>query len=296
MKILAFDIGGTFIKYALMDEKSEFLDKNKVKTPTEGREQLIEVLADIYGQYSGIDGIAISLPGIIDRNKGYCCMGGALQYNNDFAMRDALYKRCPVPIDMENDAKCATMAEASFGALKDVDDGYVLLFGTMIGGGYVNGRKLIRGKHFSTGEVSYILTSRDSSPVKEEVFGNRCGTPRLCHMFAEAKGLNPSEVDGVRVFRAVNEKDPDALLALNAFCHEIAVQIFNLQTIIDPERFAIGGGISEQPAFTETIRRNLEELYAAFPYPVPHAEVVTCAFRSDANLIGALSCWLEKYA
>ena len=296
MNILTFDIGGTFIKYAIMNEKNEFTEKGKVPTPQSSREDLIDALASVYGEYQGIDGIAISMPGIIDSANGYCSMGGALTYNNDFHLRDALYRKCPVPIVMENDAKCAAMAEAVFGSLKDVEDGFVLIFGTMIGGGYVNNRRLVRGKHFSAGEVSYITASHDGWPYKEEVFGNRCGTPRLCGMYAEVKHLDPSEVNGIVVFDAVNNGDPDAAEVLKRYCHEIAIQIFNLQTIIDPERFAVGGGISAQPVFTETIRSCLEEMYEKCPYSVPHAEVVTCMFQNDANLVGALSCWLDTYA
>lgn len=278
-----------------MNENGEFTGRNRIRTPRTSREELIDVLAGVFENYAGIDGIAISMPGIIDRKNGYCYMGGALSYNNEFFLRDALYEKCHVPIVMENDAKCAAMAEASFGALKDTDDGFVLIFGTMIGGGYIHNHRLIRGTHFAAGEVSYITSSHDGYPYREEVFGNRCGTPHLCRMYAEAAGLDPEEVSGVTVFEAVNSGNARALKVLDQYCHEIALQIFNLQTILDPGRFAIGGGISAQPVFTETIRKKLKELYDACPYAIPHAEVVACAFQNDANLIGALSCWLEDY-
>ena len=71
---------------------------------------------------------------------------------------------------MENDAKCAALAEATVGSLKDVNDGFVLIFGTMIGGGYIKDHKVHRGLHFSAGEVSYITTDRDGSPTLK-VFG-----------------------------------------------------------------------------------------------------------------------------
>ncbi len=77
----------------------------------------------------------------------------------------------------------------------------------------------------------------------DTVWGNRCGTPYLCRMFAEKKGKDPEEVNGVQVFEAVNKQDPDAVECLQKFTKEIAVQLFNLQTVLDPERFAIGGGI-----------------------------------------------------
>lgn len=292
MKVLVVDIGGTFIKYALMEEDMSILDKGKIPTPLDSRENLIEAIGGLYDKMPEVSGIAISMPGIIDSEKGYCSMGGALRYNDDFYLRHSLYERCPVKIYMENDAKCAAMAEAAVGSLRDVNDGFVLIFGTMIGGGFIKDHRLHKGKHFSAGEVSYITTVRDGEPTVENVWGNRCGTPYLCRMYAEKKNLQPSEVDGIQVFEAVNSGDNDAKECLQKFTREVAIQLFNLQTVLDPERFAIGGGISAQPVFIDYIRNNLKELYAKCPYHVPHADVVACKFQNDANLIGALQCFL----
>ena len=292
MRILVVDIGGTFIKYACMTEDMSILSRGKVKTPPTGREDLIEAIGKIYDETPAVEGIAIALPGIIDSENGYCAMGGALRYNDDFYLRDSLYQRCPVKIIMENDAKCAAMAEAAVGSLKDVEDGFVLIFGTMIGGAFIKNHSLHRGKHFSAGEVSYINTKRDGMPSFSNVWGNRCGASGLCRLYAEKKGLAPESVDGFMVFDGVNRREPEAVECLQKFTKEIAVQLFNIQTVLDPERFAIGGGISAQPAFIEYIKNNLNELYAECPYQVPHAEVVSCKFQNDANLVGALQCFL----
>lgn len=295
MKILVADIGGTCIKYAYMQEDMTILSRGETRTPKKGRGELIEAIGKLYDEMEGVEGIAISMPGIIDSENGYCVMGGALRYNDDFYLRRSLYERCPVRIYMENDAKCAAMAEAAAGSLRDVEDGFVLVFGTMIGGGYIKGRTLHKGCHFSAGEVSYINTVRHGLPEYETVWGNRCGTPRLCGMYAERKGLHAEDVDGIRFFDAVNSGDGDAKACLKDFTREIAVQIFNIQNILDPERFAIGGGISAQPVFIEYIKKNLKELYAACPYDVPRAKVVGCQFLNDANLYGALQCFLENF-
>ncbi len=296
MKVLAVDIGGTFMKYACMEEDMRILAKGKMPTPKKGREQLIEAIGQIYDKMPDVSGIAISITGIIDSKNGYCFTGGALRFNDDFHLRDRLYERCPVNIHMENDAKCAAVAEAAVGSLKDVADGFVLIFGTMIGGGYIKDHKLHRGKHFSAGEVSYVVTDKDAAADYDTVWGNRCGVPRLCRMFAEKKGLKAEEVDGVRVFDAVNSQDADAEECLQKFTKEIAVQIFNLQTVLDPQRFAVGGGISAQPVFLEYIKNHLQAMYEDCPYYVPRAEVVACKFQNDANLIGALQCFLAASA
>lgn len=293
MKVLTFDIGGTFIKYAVMNENAEILLKDKVKTPQDTRQSLIDTLAEIFRK-NDAEGIAISMPGIIDSENGYVAMGGALRYNDDFHLQDALYEVCPVKIRIANDAKCAAMAEAADGSLKDVKDGFVLIFGTMIGGGYIRDHDVVMGRHFSAGEISYITKDKNTHAAGNNVFGNLCGTPNLCRMYAEIKGLDPAGVNGITVFDAVNASDEEAMQVLDDYTKEIALQIFNLQTILDVERFAIGGGISAQPVFTDYIRRNLQKMYEECPYTTPEAEVVTCRYLNDANLIGALQFYLKK--
>ena len=295
MKILTVDVGGSFIKYARMTEEMEILSRGKLPTPQSRREALLDVITELFAE-EPVDGIAISLPGIIDTENGRVIMGGALRYNDGADLRQELSVRCHTMIHLENDAKCAAMAEAEAGSLSDVSDGFVLIFGTMIGGAYIHNHRLVRGRHFSAGEVSYISTLRDGYPEPDSIFGNRCSVPRLCRQYAERKGLDPDCVDGLRLFEDAREGDKIALDCMNDFAHEIAVQIFNIQTVLDPERFALGGGISSQPLFLEAVHSSLGELYAACPYELPRAEVVACRFRNDANLYGALHCFLQRAA
>ena len=293
MSILVADIGGSFIKYAVMEEDNSILSRGKIPTPQSGRQELVDTLAKLYSSNSFVDGLAISMPGIIDSARGYCAMGGALRYNDGFFLADALAEHIPVPVYMENDAKCAAMAEASVGSLKDAANGLVLVFGTMVGSGIIIEGKLYKGSRFSAGEVSYIIPRVDREPSFDNVWGNSCGTPRLCAMYAEKAGLSCEKVTGEAVFDALHRGEKAAEESLMEYTREIAVQIFSLQNILDPELIAIGGGISAQPLFIDYIRQNLELLYEQCSFKLPHARIVPCAFLSDANLIGALQCYLR---
>ena len=297
MKISVIDVGGTFIKYACMNEKSEILSRGKIPTPQDNSENFVNALVEIYNSTPEVEGMALSLPGIIDSKNGHCVTCGALHYNDNFYLESAIKEKIPnLKFSMENDAKCAGMAEASVGALQDVEDGFVLVFGTGIGGAFIKNHTLHRGHHFSAGEVSFILTDKDAPQMINEFrWGNQCGVPQLCALYAERKHLNFNEVDGVKFFSAVNDKDSDALKCLELFTKRIAVQIFNIQMLLDPQKFAIGGGISEQPAFIENIRKHIDALAADTDLYFPKPEIVPCKFLNDANLIGALQCYLEKY-
>ena len=58
-----------------------------------------------------------------------------------------------VNVTIENDGKCAALAELWCGELSNVENGAVVVLGTGIGGGIIINGKLHKGSHFSAGEV-----------------------------------------------------------------------------------------------------------------------------------------------
>lgn len=294
MKVLTVDIDGTYICYACMDEFMNIGKRGKIFTPQEGREDLIESVARIFEAVGDAQGIAVSMPGIIDSAKGYCTMGGALRYNDDFYFRDALYERCKTKIHVENNAKCAAMAEAAVGSLADVEDGFLLIFSTMIGGACIRDHKLYKGKHFAAGEVSYTILNSGGKLNDENFWGRSFGIPKLLQRYAALKDMDIDTVDLLTIFDAVQNSEPEAVSCLQWYTKEIAVRIFNLQTVLDVERISIGGGLAKYPAFMESLRGNLEQLYRECSFKLPQAEIVASKFYHDANLIGALQCWLAE--
>ena len=292
MRITVIDVGGTFIKYALMNEHSTILERGKIPTPKSDRDEFINAVVNIHRRFDQAEGIALSMPGIIDAVNGICITSGALEYNNGAHIVDQIQSNTNVKVTVENDAKCAALAEASVGALADVSDGFVLIFGTAIGGAFIKDHKIHRGAHFSAGEISYTVPHIDGSLVDENFLGFQCGVPQLCKDFAQQKNLPVEEVNGEIIFAALDQNDPVAVDCLERFTRRIALQIFNLQMLFDPQRFAIGGGISAQPSFLQYINRNLDRLRAECKYNLPAPNVVACKFQNDANLIGALQHFL----
>jgi len=288
---LVIDIGGSSIKYALMSSNAEFIEKGKVPTPLDNIENFIETIGKIYDLYSDkIEGIAISMPGRLDTKRGYAFSGGALEYNRDQEIVKLLKERCNTEIRIENDGKCAALAEVWKGSLSDCNDAIVIVLGTGVGGGVIKDRKVHKGKNFFAGEFSFIMTNAKDSEDMENSWARKNGSVALTKSFAECKGLSMEEVDGFTVFEQINCGDEDALNVLDEFTNNLAIQIINLQAVFDPEKIAIGGGISAQPILLDYIRKNLDKHYKKYEYmiEIPRVEIVKCAYCNDSNLIGAL--------
>ena len=296
MKYLVLDVGGTAIKYALMTEKLEFLEKGKIKTPRDSIENFIDNIGNIYDKYKNdIEGMALSIPGILDSDTGYMYTGGSLEYNTDKNMLKMLGERCKTKIAIENDGKCAALAELWKGNLQECENGVVILLGTGVGGGIIKDKKLYKGKHFFAGEFSFIAGNINvMSNNDKEWWGSLNGLDGLLDDFVKVKNLNRNEIDGIKFFEYANNDDKDALEILNKFTYKTALAIINLQCILDADKYLIGGGISEQDILIKYIKKNIDDYHSQFEYFVPKPVVDRCKFRNDSNLIGALYNFLIK--
>ena len=73
MYYIVFDIGGTSIKYSIMNNDNEFIESDSIETPQQGEGKTQKILVDIINDYKtkyDIKGVAMSVPGGID-DDGY---------------------------------------------------------------------------------------------------------------------------------------------------------------------------------------------------------------------------------
>lgn len=296
-KVLTIDVGGTFTKYAIMTgvRSFKFVTKDKIPTEKTSHEKFLLSLTNLFKANDDVEGIALSMPGLIDTQRGICISSGALNFSNGHCMVEELQGMCgDIPVTIENDANCAALAEVQSGSLTDVNNAFVLVFGTSVGGAFICNRKIYHGAHFCAGEIAPTLQNVDSIIDHKNDYHYALSAVVFQENCAKILGLPPEEVTGEMIFDLINNNDDEMLDALYQYAQRIAVKIFNLQMLFDPERFALGGGISEQQSFIDAIQDKLDEICKnALPY-LPRPEVVACKHHNDANLLGALYHYLKK--
>lgn len=295
MKKLVFDVGASAIKYALMDNDAHIYEKGKEVTPHDHFEHFLTILQTIYEKYQNeIDGIALSLPGTIDSELGQIYAPGGLLYNENINLVNEMHRFTQLPIAIENDGKSAALAEVWKGHLKDCQDGIVIVVGSGLGGGIIKDGQLWKGEHLFAGEFSYIYQGEGTS-FMENAWAVKGSTTALIMDVARRKNLEMSQLDGYRIFGLIEQLDQDACAALQTLAQNLAIGIYNLQCILDPQKILIGGGISQQPILIEKIQEELNKIYENIPFDIPHAYIENCCYYNDSNLIGALYRFLMMY-
>ncbi|MGN0367932.1 MAG: ROK family protein [Wujia sp.] len=331
---LIFDVGGTFVKHAIMDRTGTIMEKDKTPTPFRmeinpktnekttpstvppevGVETFLDLIHGVYKKYKEtytIEGIALSLPGQVNVEHGIVYGGGGLPYLDRAPLGNLICKRCDnVPVALENDGKCAALAEIWIGNARDCKDACVVVFGTGVGGGIVIDRKIHHGVGMIAGEMSFIydgvkrsdldaIRPLESAGEKDFKIPNVLWTQQSSVMalrlrVAEAKNLNYSDLDGEKIYEMAENGDEVVQDILEEMYFNIAMHCCNLYITLAPEIILIGGGISAQPKFFEGIVRYVTRLRRLSSI-YERMKIDLCKFGNDSNLIGALFNFLQKY-
>lgn len=283
MRIAVFDVGGTFIKHSLMID-DVMTSQGKVPTPHDTQENFLKIIEKKLKEMGEVEGIAFSLPGVIDVERKYIHAGGSLTYNNQTDVKE-WEKRFQLPIEVENDARCAAIAEMVSGNMQGIQQGLVLTFGTGVGGGIIMNGEIYKGSHLIAGEVSVIFCKDPKTHHSQGLFGAIGSVYNLVEKIATAK--NSETRDGKEVFQWIADGDKISQQIFQTYCDEIALELHNVQCLLDPQRICIGGGASENPLFIGEIQNAFESFYQSLPIAFPHAEIMKCQYCNDANMLGA---------
>lgn len=300
---IGIDAGGTKVAYGLFDQENNLVCRRQHPTPAEAdgpqfSDLIIEncraLLQEQDLKIEDLSGIGVCMPSFILFDEGYICMTSAMENIRDFAMRDYLTKRLPVPIVLDNDSNCAALAEYRFGAGRGSRHMIYMAASTGVGSGLILNGELFRGSYGWAGETGHMLITPDE--------GLECGCRnRGCFMSWASGKYIPDRVlqkaasfdtkmdiskrpDGVALLKACREEDPLAMAVLDEMAHYLGVCVFNIYQMLNVNLFVFGGGLTHfGPLLFDRVRAEFDR-YNHIPQPVyfRFAEL-----KQDFGIIGA---------
>ncbi len=283
---VVFDVGGTRTKHGLMDQEGELVTSGDYETNCRQLEPFLETMADVVKQYqktSDVSGIAISLPGFVDSETGYTEFAGAIIALNGQNLKTLLEEKTSLRVEVENDANCAALAERYSGHAKECDSFICMTLGTGVGGGIFAGGQLVRGASFRGGEFGMMLTETDNGQFT--TLNSSASTAGLIRSYKEKQGIPQStQIDGQDIFEKAKH-DPSIEKLVDQWYKRIAIGIYNVATVLNPEKILIGGGVSARPELLSNIEQHLHTLPA---WKNIQVKVETCYYLNQAGMKGAL--------
>lgn len=305
---IGVDVGGTNIKCGLVNESGDILYKEKIKTKKQVPPS--EIISDIEGiiisilkheklKLSEINSIGVGIPGICDEKNGIAKFCANIDFKNVALVEILKNKLNFQNIFLSNDANCAVLAEAKFGAGKGSEDCVLITIGTGIGTGIISEGRFIKGRAGLGAEGGHTIINMG---------GEKCGCNELGHYEAYASTTalvrqtkkaiekNPNgllakigkeKVSGYTAFQAEKEGDQEATKVINKFVEYLAIGALNFTVLFAPEYIILGGAISnEGDRLTKPVQKYISEhLFSRGHVEIP--KVVTSDIKNDAGIIGA---------
>lgn len=296
---VGIDIGGTFVKYALVSEAGEILTEGKLPVGGKAkREDIMEtiktsiqkVIDTATAKSLKVVGIGIGSPGIVCDG---IVQGGADNLDRwfDIDIAGIFSNKFSLPVFVDNDANVMGLGEAVYGAAKDCSDVIFITVGTGIGGAIVANGELYGGYKNRGTEMGHVTIAHDG--IDCNCGGRGCleayaSTSALIQQYADAVGKNADEIDGHYIVEKFNANEPAAVKCMQNHTDYLGHGIAGFINTFAPQMVVVGGGISEAGQFyIDMIKESA--LGYAMPDCAVNTDVVGATLGNNAGCLGAAS-------
>lgn len=301
MAIMCFDIGGTFIKYGVLDFEGNILCKGKTPTPLKNcRHTIPALLSELTNDFKkrfNIEAVGISTAGQVDSRKGEIIFAtDNLPNYTGTKLSEQIREATGLKVYVENDVNAAALGELWRGSGKGHECFVCLTLGTGVGGAIIINGKLYKGRGGSAGELGHLIINENGEKCtcsNSGCFERYASTSSLIRSYSKFSGIKEDEITGEIIIQRVIGGDPRAVESYNKFLDHIATGLVSITHILDPGLIIIGGGISSAGEFffkdlNDRFKRRVMPSFARY------TEIVPASLQNDAGLIGACYITLAK--
>jgi len=290
-----FDMGGTQLKYGLLDEKLNLVFKDKAPTPTKIG-GLIALFGDLWvslkkRQRQAIRTAGFGIPGIFNLKAQRILQSPNYGELDNFPLRPAMARVIKAPFWIDNDANMAAYGEFRCGAGKGVRDMILLTLGTGVGSGIIVDGELLHGSCGYGAEMGHVVVNPE---------GEKCGCgARGCLETEAAAGpivRNYRQLTGStepltakEVARRAKKGDGAAKKSFDRAAYYLGIGLGSAINTFNPRKILLGGGIMTSGSLilagarAEAARRSYAASYAC-------CAIEWASLGNDAGLIGS-ACW-----
>jgi len=227
----------------------------------------------------------------------------------DLPFADVMRERLGLPVEVDNDANAAMLAEWRAGAARGHDDAVLLTIGTGVGSGLVVGGRLTRGSIGAGPELGHMVIDAGGPRcpggcpgrgcleafVSGEAIG-RAGTEAAVARPESALGRALAAgrpVTGALVTELAWDGDAAASAVIERCGEHLGVGMTSIVNIFNPSVVLVGGGVIAAGEMLLAPARAVVAKHALWPAR-DVVEIVPARFGEEAGMLGAALLALES--
>jgi predicted NBD/HSP70 family sugar kinase len=202
--------------------------------------------------------VAAGTPGLVDWPRGAVMLAPGLPgWKIELAHELRRSFRCPVQV--ENDANLAALAERRHGLARDAGTLVFIYWGERVGAGVLIGDQLHRGAANAAGEIGFLALDAGTTAAPDQLgrgpFERMVGAEAIVQAGRDAAARHGGRLAGLgsdgmdprgaeAVFAAAAQGDPAAIEAVHTIAHRFARGLAPVLLVLDPDLVVIGAGVS----------------------------------------------------
>ena len=287
-----FDLGGTQLKYGLIDERLNLVFKGRAPSPPDPK-NLMALFRELWEdlkkrERKSIRAAGLGFPGIFDLKKQKLVQSPNYPSLEGSLLRPAMARFLGVPFWMDNEANLAAYGEFRRGAGRNVRHLVLVTLGTGIGSGILIDGGILRGCCGFAAEMGHMTVHPDGASC-------RCGSRGCLETEASARAIMENyrrltrsssylQTEDIAV-RARNGELP-ARQSFERAGFYLGIGLGIALNLFNPAKILLGGGVMDSgdlilpSAIVEAGRRAYEASFAC-------AKIEKAALGNDAGFIGA---------
>lgn len=296
MKYLGIDIGGTEIKYGIIDDNGNIESSYSKDTEAlKGADNLINSIENIIQniiKIENIKGIGISTAGQVNRKKGEIIFAtDTISGWTGVKLKKIIEDKFNIPCYVDNDVNCACLGYMWKDIKEDYKDFIFLTLGTGIGGAIVINGKLYTGSNFIAGEFGHMTICKDGERCT-------CGSKGCFERYASTSALirrakqklklpEGFKLSGKYIFEKAKNNEKEYVDVINEWSYDVAIGIKNIVHIFNPSLIIIGGGISAQGDYLiKFIQKHMDKII--MPSFLEEMIIKTSPSGNKAGMLGSI--------
>lgn len=312
---IGIDLGGTYVKFCLLDGDRQPGELLELRTPDEGDDlihQMVQGSRELMDR-SGVSdaevlAVGIGSPGPLDFETGCVISLSNLPGLDGLPIRDRVSEGLGLPAVLENDANTAAYGEYICGHAGGTGDMVMLTLGTGVGSGIIIDGKILHGAHGLGGEIGHMIVEPDGELCG---CGQRGCLERYCSAtYIAERAMRRIEAENSAgplggVFRQKGTIDAKDIQEAAAAGDELASDVWDraayylaigcasICRIFDPDRIVLGGGMSRAG---DQLMRPLLAHFRKLHWSLTdvRTEIELARLGNDAGAIGAAGvAWSE---
>jgi glucokinase len=261
---LAFDLGGTALRAALVDAEGRVLAFHAVATrANDGPDAVVGQMGGLAAHVAAARpdlqpiGVGVAAAGPLDPEAGIVTDPPTLAGWRDVPLARMLEGLLSLPVRLENDANAAALGEWRFGAGRGTRSMVFVTVSTGIGGGIIADGRLLRGRRGMAGEIGHMTIASESprclcgqvgcfeALASGSALGRRATAETAAGDGSMLRQLSSGgAVTGQQVIEAARAGDGHGLDLVARQARYLGIGFANLLHLYSPDIVVMGGGIA----------------------------------------------------